>query len=83
MHSTSTWSSLSERCSGLPCMRWQLWPQQQLQQLRVVLVPILLLVGRQRWSIQQQCKASLVASWFVCLVHTGPSAVTDANPQCR
>ena len=33
MHSTSTGPSHSERCSGLPCMRW---PLQRLQQLRVV-----------------------------------------------
>src|SRR5579863_2295630 len=36
MHSTGTWPSFSERCSGLPCMPW---PLQRLQQLQVVLVP--------------------------------------------
>lgn len=48
MHSTSIWPSLSERCSHLPCMPWPLWPW--LQQLRVVLlpIPILLLVGEHR-----------------------------------
>jgi TIR domain len=52
-------------------MPWLLWPLQrlqQLQQLRVVLVPVLLLVGEQRGRpeqrrrVRQQRKAKLVAS---------------------
>lgn len=45
--------------------------------------PVLLLVGEKRRRVRQQRKAALVASRFVCLIHTGPSAVTDASPQCR
>ena len=43
MHSTSTGPPLSERGSELPCMRQPLWTLWPLQQLRVVLVPVLLL----------------------------------------
>ena len=74
MHSTSIWPSHSERSSGLPCMRWQFWPLQQLRRVRVVL-PVLLLVGEQRGRkeqcrrVRQQRKAALVASRFVRGVH--------------
>lgn len=73
MYSTITGPSLIERCSELPCMQWPLWPLPRLQQLRVVLVPILLLVGK-RWREQQgrvwqQRQAEMVASRFVRGLH--------------
>ena len=67
-------------------MPWP-WPLQRLQRIRVILSPVQLLpVGEQReqWRrVRQQRKAEVVAIWVVCLVHTDPSAVTDASPQCR
>jgi hypothetical protein len=88
MHSTSKRPSLSERCSELPRMRWPLWPPQQLQQLRVVLAPVLLPVGEQRGRperrrVKQQRKAKVVASRFVPLVHACRSAGTHAGPRER
>ena len=47
MHSTRKGPSLSERRCGLPCMRWPLQGLRRLQQLPVVLVPVLLHVGEQ------------------------------------
>lgn len=74
MHSTSTRPSHSEWSSGLPCMRWPLWPIQRLQQLRIVLVPVLPPVGEQYWrpqqcwQVRQKRKAELVASRLVRVV---------------
>lgn len=54
-----------------------LWPLQRVQQLRVVLVAVILFVGKQRKRteqcrrFQQQRKATLVASRFDCRVHAG------------
>lgn len=70
MHCTITGPSHSERSSRLPGMRWSLTVV-RLQQLRVELVPVLLLIVEQwRWPEQrrrigQQRKAALVASRFV------------------
>jgi len=67
-------------------MWWPLWP---LQQLQVVLVPVLLLVGEQRGRpeqrrrIRQQRKAEMVASWFVLGLHACRGAGTHAGPQQR
>jgi hypothetical protein len=89
MHSTSIWPPLSERCSGLPCMWWPLWPLYRLQQLRVVLAPVLFLVGErwgrpeQRRRVRQQRKAKLVASRFVPVVHACRSAGTHTGPPQR
>jgi hypothetical protein len=72
MYSTGIWPSLSERCSGLPSMRW---PLSRLRWLHVVLVPVFLPVGEQ-WGrpeqlrrVRQQRKAEMVASRFVRGVH--------------
>ena len=87
MHSTSIWTSLSERCSGLPCMRWPRWPLQRLQRLLVIFAPVLLLsVGEQRgrrkqWRrVRQQRKAEMVASRFVRDLHACRGANTHAVP---
>ena len=81
MHSTSKWTSHSERSSSLPRM-W--WPLSQLRFI-LVLLHALLLVGEQRGRpeqrrrVRQKPKAALVASRFVCVVHACRSA--DALPQ--
>ena len=81
MHSTSIWPSLSERCSGLPCMRW---PLPRLQRLRVILALVLLLpIGeqRERWRrVRQQRKAEMVASRFVRGLYACRGANTHAGP---
>jgi hypothetical protein len=75
MHSTITRPSHSERCSKLPRMWWPLSRLWWLQQLPVVPVHVLLLVGEQRWrpeyrcQIQPQHKATLVGSRFVSVLH--------------
>jgi hypothetical protein len=75
MYSTGIWPSLSERSSGLPCMRWPPWRLPRLRWQHVVLVPVLLPVdehwGRpeQRRRVRQQRKAEMVASRFVRGVH--------------
>lgn len=61
-------------------MRWPLTIVRGLRWLRVVLVPVLLLIGEQRGRVRQQRKAALVESGFVGVVHACPSAVTYANP---
>jgi hypothetical protein len=89
MHGTCTGPSLSERGCELPCMRQPLWTLWRLQQLRDVLVPVLLLFweqwGRpeQRRRVQQQRKASLVASRIVSGLHAYRGAGTYAGPQQR
>jgi hypothetical protein len=57
MHSTRKWSSLSERCCGLPCMPWPVWSGRGIRQLRVLLtlalhVTVLLFVGEKRRRVR-------------------------------
>ena len=71
-------------------MPWSLWPLQRLQQLRVVLVPVLLLVGghrgrpEQHRRVRRQRKAEMVASRFVRGVHachgTTYEALREVSP---
>jgi len=86
MHSTSTWSSHSERSSGLPSTRRR-WTLQRLQRIWL-LVPVLLLMGKQRRCVWyprqrfwQQRKAALVASQFVRVVHACRGTGTHAVPR--
>jgi hypothetical protein len=70
-------------------MRQPIWPLQRLQQLRVILVPVLLLAGEQRGRPErrrrrrQQLKTKMVASRFVHRIHACRGASTLADPQQR
>lgn len=85
MHSTSAGSSHIERGSGLPGMWQPLWPRlQQLQQLRLILLPVplpvLLLIGKQQpWRVEQNCKAKMGASRLVRVVYACRSASAHAG----
>ena len=79
MHCTSKGPSLIGRRSRLSCMRKspqrlrRVWPR--LQQLRIILVPFVLLIWEQQRSERRRVgaphrKAALVGSRFGCVVHT-------------
>src|ERR1700730_16946067 len=93
MHSAKRRPSLSERRSELPCMPGWPWPLWRLQQLQLVLAPVLLLpvllLGEQRgrpkqrrW-VWQPRKGEMVATRFVGNVHANRGAGAHAGPRER